>query len=246
MTYRTPEDVNARLTDLEGLVRVLVRNNRLSSATIGTMRVRDDNGAEQLIVGDDPARPKSDGTPQRVFTVRRQGSGSIAFTVQFLKNNDGQSDPAQTWALFDNAAHGALISDDPGGSGLATPNFGGFSFVEADSSQWVSTTDTSFHLVTYAKNTQWHPWIEAVVETVTTGGATGQVRLTADNGTGSGVVATANIAAGGINATYLAGPVPGEFSEASICFLGVEARIASGTGEIRVAVSYAAGRRSDA
>lgn len=215
---------------IRGLQRDLreLRAARTAERT-GALRVYTSAGALIIETGPIAEYPHLDGSEQQGVRIYRE-DGSLVAAVQAQPSVTGVD--RQSWTLYDRTGN-AVMGDDPiSGIGLATPYLA-FGFGRSWYLDWAGTNSGGF--VDVYQTSIYKQQAMAVVSIAHTndaGGATGEIRLTANGVTVAGSTTSTSFAV----TTTTIGPFALPGVHLSSVDLRVQARLTSGTGNVRCEV----------
>jgi hypothetical protein len=228
-------------------VAKLLRSGFLRSASIGEggltlrggffrLRNRGDSSNAFYIGPLNPALP--DGTAQQGWIVRRD-DGTTVLMLRDVDVADGQVNQALNW--YDRSGNIVLADDTDGGQGLARP-YVPFAFYRSRDVDWPTITSTSFQTVYRARGFKQQPKLYAEAWGWNdTGSATGEVRVLVNGVQLGGIASTDNTAVKLLN--FGPDAVAGDHTS-TILSIEIQARVASGSGGVRVGAAWAEGRQT--
>lgn len=241
-TFRSAPLRNASISGGKGLT---VRGEGGITIDGGRLRVTGLPGVEPGATGAStvymggitPAMP--DGTLQPGIIFRRE-DGTIALALYDpTPSADSPGGFQQFLALFDREQNIVLSDDTYSGQGLARP-YVPTVLHRARYADWVTTTSTSFETLFHGVLNKQHPNLLLQLQASNdTAGATGEVRVLVNDVPWGAAQATEFLIR---TRTFGSAPVDGEHMESLV--VKVQARVASGTGGVRVEPVYLMGRQS--
>ncbi|OIK25862.1 hypothetical protein [Streptomyces malaysiense] len=201
-----PEDIIDRLTQMERRIQQLSTavNTRPALNTVSGGGVEITGGGYLFV------RPPSGGpatfavgkwTGSEYGLAMRRQTGELALS---LYNGDGTATSLQPLRIYDKAAR-ELISDDIGAGGLARPWLAMLPPQDTATARWPQTTSASWTTIAMSYNVIWQPKMRLLLNTRTSSGATGSVRVLVNGAQwGSTVTAPTDFDYSGLVATDFA------------------------------------------
>lgn len=185
-----------------------------------------------------PALP--DGTGQPGFVLYREDGSIAAALYDPFPEPDGPGDYKQFFAIYDRSGNRILSDDTASGQGMSRPFLPGVFYPSRDT-DWPTVTSSTFTTVYRAQMPHQHPTLFATAwGTSDTSGGVGEIRMMV-NGTQLDVTKTTSF---GTVAGFNFGPAAAAGTYLSTLTVEVQARLASGTGGVRVGVGRLEGRQS--
>jgi len=224
-----PSDLWRTIKELQRDFREFVAARR--SERMSSMRVYTSTGTLILETGTVPYT-HADGSEQQGIRLYRE-DGTLVAAVQAQPAVTGTD--RQSWTLYDRAGN-AILGDDPiAGAGLSGP-YVPFNFGRAWYLDWAGTNSAGF--VDVYQTTIYKQHAMAVVQVAHSNdvaAATGQVRLTV-NGVATGSTLSTTFSGGTVGTI---GPFALPGAHLASVDLRIQARLASGTGNVRCEVQGA-------
>jgi hypothetical protein len=249
VTAPIPPDLWQRIEQLiDRRVADAYRSGALRNATIsdggnltvtgGAVKVLSPDGATSAYWG--PVAPTlPDGTYQPGWIMYRE-DGTLA-AAMYDPNPDpgGPGDYKQFLALYDRGGSVINSDDTASGQGLARPYLA-YPFYRARYADWIGTTSATFETLFRARIPKQHPrlYVRAWASN-DTGGATGELRVLVN-----GVQVGTTQATGFVVAEQVIGPAAVAGAHMDTLVVELQARLATGTGAVRVEPSRLEGWQS--